>query len=113
MARLNGWKARLRQLDSSRFQLTYIFVAYYAVWIAPGRISMGDTSLSRLGRVISVYSVRTHSTILVYASTLLCKFDCVWKLTRRIHGPTNWQFITNDSLSSGRFIVRMGISGGL
>src|SRR5438067_9254240 len=75
MARLNGWKARLRQLDSSRFQLTCIFVAYYAVWIAPGRISMGDTSLSRLGRVISVYSARTHFTILVYASTLLCKLE--------------------------------------
>ena len=59
MARLNGWKARLRQLDSSRFQLTCIFVAYYAVWIAPGRISMGDTSLSRLGRVISVL-LRPH-----------------------------------------------------
>ena len=58
------------QLDSSRVRLpVFLLLIGWDVFV----------TLSSPGRVIRVYSARTHSTILVYVSTPLCKFVCVWK----------------------------------
>ena len=85
------------QLDSSRVHLpVFLLLIVWNLFV----------TLSRSGRVIRVYSARTHSTILVYASTLHCKFVCVWKLTRKIHGPTNWQFMTNDPVRHGNLLFQ-------
>jgi hypothetical protein len=76
------YMARLGRMESkataTRFftNPTYLYIYRLLSWrTAPLRISMGDSSLSRPGKIF-----RTHNTLLVHAKTLHCKFGGVWKL---------------------------------